>query len=132
MKSHFDEKLKNWGDWMRRRDEGGTGWGNSVLAGMMAKTTRSEYTAVIPVDEIDASKTDSAVNSLLPELRKVALLWYVKGLSIRQMAREIGCSTTTVPVRVEQVRHGVAIWFREQEEARKRLIAHREINHFVH
>lgn len=131
MKSHFEEKLKNWGDWVRRDEAGGSGYGSSPLASLMAKAVRTDYGAVIPLDEIDASKTDQAVKSLMPELQKVARLWYVSDLSIRQMALQLGCSTTTVPVRVEQVRHGIQIWYRERDEARRRLLAHDGKKSFV-
>lgn len=109
--SHFDEKLKNWGEWMRKGREGGWGYRNSQLAGLMGRSERAEAGCIIPIDDVDASRIDDAVRSLPTELQRIAMAWYVEGLSIRQCAKKLSCSTTTVPVRVDALCHGVEVWW---------------------
>lgn len=107
----FDEKLKNWGEWMRKNESGGLGYGESPLANLMGRAQRAEYGAVVPVDEVEASRVDDAVRTMLPELQLIARCWYVELLSIRQSAKRVGCSTTTVPVRVDQVCFALEVWW---------------------
>lgn len=116
MKSHFDEKLKNWGEWMKRDQLGGKGYGNSPLANLMGRAQRAEPGCIIPVDDVEASRVDDAVRSLPIELQRMAMAWYVENLSIRQAAKKLGCSTTTVPVRIEQVCKCVEIWWANKRD----------------
>lgn len=123
--NHFDEKLKNWGEWMRKGKEGGWGYRDSQLAGLIGRAQRAEAGCVIPIDDVEASRVDDAVRSLSIELQRMAMAWYVEGLSIRQAAKKLGCSTTTVPVRVGQVCKGVEIWWankRERDALSSRLV----------
>jgi hypothetical protein len=115
----FDEKLKNWGEWMRRSESGGLGYGQSPLANLMGKAQRAEYGAVVPIDEVEASRVDDAISTMLPELQLIARCWYVDLLSIRQSAKRVGCSTTTVQVRVEQVCFALAIWWENRKRVAK-------------
>lgn len=116
MQSHFDKKLKNWGDWMRKCSSGGQGYGSSPLANLMGRAQRAEAGCIIPVDDVEASRVDDAVRSLPIELQRVAMAWYVENLSIRQTAKKLSCSTTTVPIRVEQVCKGVQVWWANKRE----------------
>lgn len=115
---HIEQKLVNWGEWMRRRQDNGLGFGNSPMARLMGASARVEAGSSVPVDEIEASKTDSAVQSLPRNLRQYADLWFVQQLPVREVARKGGCGTATVQVRIDQVVLGVARWF----EARQQLI----------
>lgn len=115
---HIEQKLLNWGEWMRRREDNGLGFGNSPMARLMGASARAEAGSMVPVDELEASKTDSAVQSLPRNLRQYANLWFVQQLPVREVARKGGCGTATVQVRIDQVVTGVARWF----EARQQLI----------
>lgn len=115
---HIEQKLVNWGEWMRRREDSGLGFGNSPMARLLGASARAEPGSMVPVDEIEASKTDSAVQSLPRNLRQYADLWFVQQLPVREVARKAGCGTATVPVRIDQVMWGVARWF----EARQQLL----------
>lgn len=126
MKSHFDEKLKNWGEWMRKGKEGGWGYRDSQLAGLMGRAQRAEVGCVIPIDDVEASRVDDAVRSLPIELQRMAMAWYVEGLSIRQAAKKLSCSTATVPVRVEQVCKGVEVWWANRRDRSLRSSHHVE------
>lgn len=119
MQSHFDKKLKNWGDWMRKCSSGGQGYGSSPLANLVGRAQRAEAGCIIPVDDVEASKVDDAVRSLPIDLQRMAMAWYVENLSIRQAAKKLSCSTTTVPIRVEQVRKGVEIWWANRGNERR-------------
>lgn len=97
---------------MRKGKEGGLGYGSSSpLANLMGRAQRAEQGCIIPIDDVDASRVDDAVRSLPIELQRIALAWYVEGLSIRQCAKKLSCSTTTVPVRVGALCHGVEVWW---------------------
>lgn len=128
--NHFDEKLKNWGEWMRKGKEGGLGFRNSQLAGLMGRSERAEAGCIIPIDDVDASRIDDAVRSLPIELQRIAMAWYVEDLSIRQCAKKLSCSTTTVPVRVEALCRGVEVWWANRCN-RLQSVSMRGKNHFV-
>lgn len=115
MKAHFDKKLRNWGDWMRKCNSGGLGFGSSPLANLVGRAQRAEAGCIIPVDDVEASKVDDAVRSLPIELQRMAMAWYVEDLSVRQAAKKLSCSTSTVPVRVDQVCKGVEIWWSNKQ-----------------
>ena len=112
--------MLNWGNWMRAREDGGLGYGQSVLAGMLGTRVQADASNSIPFDEVEASKTDEAVRSIEPQLRQFAMAWYVKGWSTRDISRKLSCSTATVPVRLEAVRRAVAIYLSRRAESRQR------------
>ena len=53
--NHFDEKLKNWGEWMRKGKEGGLGFRNSQLAGLMGRSERAEAGCINYDFHVDAA-----------------------------------------------------------------------------
>jgi DNA-directed RNA polymerase specialized sigma24 family protein len=55
------------------------------------------------------------------ELQRLARAWYVDGLTVRGAATRLGCSTTTVPKRLDDLRLNVQVWWAQQA---------REKNHF--
>ncbi|HEX5486511.1 MAG TPA: hypothetical protein VFX23_10995 [Limnobacter sp.] len=117
MKSEYIEhKLANWGNWMRKRADNGLGYGQSPVARLMGVSARVEPGSVVPVDEVEASLTDSAIQSLPRQLRLFAQWWYVEQLPVRQCAHRAGCGTATVNVRLGEVRHGVDVWFKRRQE----------------
>ena len=86
---HIEQKLVNWGEWMRRREDNGLGFGNSPMARLMGASARVEAGSSVQVDEIEASKTDSAVQSLPRNLRQYADLWFVQQLPVREVAQQV-------------------------------------------
>lgn len=116
---HFDSMLKNWGDWMRKRDAGALGYGKCPLLNLMGRASKADACAVVPVDEIEASKVDDAVRAQTMELQRLARAWYVDELTVRGTATRLGCSTTTVPKRLEDLQQQVELWWVQQGRQQK-------------
>ena len=111
MCEHFDSMLKNWGNWMRKRDAGALGYGKCPLVNLMGRASRTECGSVVPVDDIEASQIDDAVRAQPMELQRLAKAWYVDGLGTRDVAKRLGCSTTTVPKRLGELQLNVKLWW---------------------
>jgi hypothetical protein len=121
--NYIEEKLNNWGRWMCIKADGGLGCGNSPLARMggASASASAEAQCVIPIDEVDASKTDDAINSLPKRLRDVAQYWYAENMTNEQVRKAMGFgSTTTVRTARESLVFGVRKYFDELAE-RKRI-----------
>lgn len=111
---YIEEKLNNWGRWMCVKADGGLGCGDSPLARMggAAASASAEAQCVIPIDELDASKTDDAVASLPKRLRDVAKYWYADNMTNEQIRKVMGFgSTTTVRSARESLQWGVKAYF---------------------
>jgi hypothetical protein len=118
---HLDAMLMNWGRWMCKREVGALGYGQCPLMNLMGRVSRADAGALVPVDDIEASKVDDAVRAQTMELQRLARAWYVDGLTVRGTATRLGCSTTTVPKRLDALRLNVQVWWAQQA---------REKNHF--
>lgn len=119
---HIEQKLDNWGRWMCVRQDGGLGVGQSPLARMggAAASASADAHCIIPIDELEASKTDDAIRSLPPRLQKVAKLWWADNLTNEQIRRAMGMgSTTTVRSARESVVWGVSMYFDNQAQVRQ-------------
>ena len=121
---YIEQKLTNWGHWIRQREDNGLGYGNSPLANMMARVARSESGDNAPVIEVEAAQTDEAVRRLERHLQEFAMLWYAYNLPVRTVAQRMGCSTTTVPRRIEEVVLGVKTHLEQREEVRLAVQGH--------
>jgi hypothetical protein len=57
-------RLDNWARWVTQRDSGGTGYPKQSAFARAAGSATSTDTAVIPIDDIDASRTHDVVERL--------------------------------------------------------------------
>lgn len=115
MNSYIDERLKNWGVWLRVREDNGLGYGNSPLANMMRVAQSTQYGASIPIDETGAEVIDKAVRDLPRHLQVFARLWYMDQLPKAVIAKRLACSRNTVSLRIEEVKSMVLSWVQKRD-----------------
>lgn len=118
-------RLNNWALWKEREASGGLGfYTQSAFLNEVATSDRYRE-SIIPVDDVDASITNEAVESLKPErshLYQTLQHIYPKGLGIKETARRLGRVESTIKAQLEQADRVLSDWFGERAEKRKRVI----------
>ena len=113
-------RLNNWALWKVRESSGGMGF--ATVSVLLANRVDESRDSVLPVDEIDAAKTNQAVESLNParsHLYDTLYCIYIEGAGIKVSARILGCAESTVKARLDQADHALSGWFGEQADAAK-------------
>ncbi len=114
-------RLKNWALWKVSGSSGGLGF--SRQAAFLAMHVDCNRDSPLPIDDIDAEKMDRAVESLKlgkGHLYKTLQLHYIKGMSIKGVAQEMGRAVSTIHANLDQADHALQSWFNAQAEARDR------------
>lgn len=112
------QRLENWAAWSRTRDSGALGYPSASPFARMAPGS-GVRTSAVPVDSLDASLTDQAVQSMR---FTHAHLWltlkahYVEGFEIYRVAIKLSVSDRTIKARLEAADMRIAEWFRAREE----------------
>lgn len=111
------QRLDNWALWRERSG----GWStSSVLANGPVGTDRGAE-AHVPCDEVDASITDDAVESLKlghGHLYETLALYYLRGLGIKGTAERMKRAESTVHANLSQADSRLAEWFEERKRRR--------------
>lgn len=109
-------RLLNWARWKLSRGTGGIGYASVNLANP-TPGIRDPYADVpVPTNAIEAAATDDAVNRLQPGgLRLAVIELYVGRGGIADKARRLGCSESTVYLRVAQAHQQLAEHFTVQD-----------------
>jgi DNA-directed RNA polymerase specialized sigma24 family protein len=120
------QRLENWALWKERGDRHGLGFpSQSAFMRESVDCSRSFEAALMStVDEIEASKTDEAVESLLgskPHLYRTLTLIYLHGMSIRQTAEEMFKAESTVKANLAHADHAIAAFLQAKREEAERL-----------
>lgn len=118
-------RLNNWALWKERESSGGLGYYTQSSFLNEAAMGDRYRESVIPVDDVDASVTNEAVESLKPErmnLYETLQCIYPKGLGIKETARRLGRVESTVKAQLEQADRVLSSWFSERAEKRRRVI----------
>lgn len=114
-------RLDNWALWVDRQSRGGLGFASQ--AAFLNDVSGDRFRdSIIPIDEVDASVTDQAVQSLRlprPALFMVLQLYYVKGCGVQGVMRELSCSRASVHANLDQADRAIARWFSDRDEAAK-------------
>ena len=119
-------RLDNWALWQVREACGGLGW--STQSVLLANVVDSERVIPLPVDETDAQKTNQAVESLKlgrGHLYVTLQLMYIKGIGIRETARQMSRAESTVKANLDAADHALRDWFSakvEADEAHRRAL----------
>jgi hypothetical protein len=117
-------RLDNWALWKARDGAGGLGF--SSTTSFLHEVDTSRYReSHIPVDEVDASVTDQAVETLKGDrehLYQTLQAIYIAGAGIREASRQCGVGESTIKARLEQSDRILANWFtdRQQRQAEQR------------
>lgn len=120
-------RLENWALWKVREACGGLGWATQSV--LLANVVDSERVIPLPVDEIDAEKTNQAVESLKlgrGHLHMTLQLIYIKGIGIRETARQMSRAESTVKANLDSADHALRDWFNakaEADEAQRRALS---------
>jgi len=115
------DRLDNWARWSAKRVAGAQGYPRqSVFTRLAGKGTRAE--AVVPIDDVDASITDDAVQALRwdkPHLYLTLVHVYLDGWDIKRVARQLVKAESTIKAQLEQADHALAGWFRARDERQR-------------
>lgn len=120
-------RLDNWALWKVREASGGLGFATQSV--LLANVVDSERVIPLPVDEIDAEKTNQAVESLKlgrGHLYVTLHFIYIKGIGIRETARQMSRAESTVKANLDAADHALRDWFnakREADDAQRRVLA---------
>lgn len=116
-------RLDNWALWKDRESRGGLGF--ATQAAFLKEVSSDRYReSIVPCDEVDASVTDQAVESLRmsrPALYQVLQLYYIKGCGVQGVMRAVGCARATVHANLDQADRAIARWFSDRDEAKARV-----------
>lgn len=114
-------RLNNWALWKVREASGGLGFA-SQSALMREPSEQSFRESTIPVDEVDASVTNEAVESLKGTRRHLydcLQCYYVAGKGISGTAVTLGKAESTIKAQFEQADLALSIWFIERHDRQK-------------
>lgn len=113
-------RLENWAIWKERESRGGLGYATqSVLLSDPVDRTRE---IALPVDEQDATVTNTAVESLRNgrgHLYLVLQCIYIGGIGVRETARKMGKAESTVKSNLDQADHALSQWFGERADRQR-------------
>lgn len=121
------QRLENWALWKEREGRGGLGfYTQSSFLRIAVDCGGGRDLLMSTVDEVEATKTDEAVVSLLdgkPHLYRTIELIYLKGESIRRTAEMMCKAESTIKANLEKGDFEIQTFLRLKEEDRERAAA---------
>lgn len=115
-------RLHNWALWKERESRGGLGFATQSV--LLAEPNGGYRESIIPVDEVDAGLTNTAVEALRPAREHLYLTLcciYLQDMGIRGTARHICKAESTVHAHLEQADVALSAWFGERAERKRSL-----------
>lgn len=115
-------RLQNWALWHERGEGGGLGYAACSIFTSDAATRGQVLEARIPVDELEASVTHDAVESLKlghGHLHQTLKLFYLRNLGVVQTARTMRRAESTIHAQLGQADVLLAAWFSERADRRR-------------
>lgn len=119
------QRLENWAAWSRTRDSGALGYPSQSAFARLGPSA-GVRTSAVPVDSIDASLTDSAVQSMRfthSHLWLTLKHHYCDGMEIDRVARQLCVAPSTIKARLGAADARVAEWFKARQEAQEQARA---------
>jgi len=113
------QRLDNWALWKEREAHGGSGFYAETSFLKEGSSQGGYRETVIPVDEVDASVTNAAVESLRltrSHLYVTLQLIYIRDTGIKGAAREMSRAESTIKANLDQADHAIAVWFRNRQD----------------
>ena len=118
---YIKQRLENWARWHQQRDGGGLGYpSQSAFVRLMPRSGPGE--AVIPINDLDASETEDAVNSLRLVKSHLYLMLhhiYVQNWDIKRTAKALCKAESTIKAHLDQADHALQAWFTARAELRQ-------------
>lgn len=111
-------RLENWALWHERGRGGGLGFNRQAAFLRECVDGGRDEGARVPVDEVEASVTHQAVESLKlgnGHLYKTLQLIYLRGVGIKQAALDMRRAESTIKAQLEQADARLAAWFGERQ-----------------
>lgn len=112
MIKEIDDLLSAWAMWTARREDGGTGWRGSSLNSVMAQACREygyEMAQSAQIADLDMMSVERVVmHEISPESRAVVTVCYRGRGTYAQKARDLGCSKSTLSLRMHNAHIEVA------------------------
>ena len=116
-------RLNNWALWWVDQNTGGMGFASqsSFLNDAPGQSVRESR---IPIDEVEASVTNDAVETLKvprPQLYRTLHCIYPRGMGIKGTANACECGESTIKAHLDIADNVLAVWFRERAEQQQAL-----------
>ena len=115
------QRLHNWALYKNRERGGGIGFATQSV--ILRESNGGYRESIIPIDEVDASLTDQAVESLRPARDHLYLTLaciYLRDLGIKGTARHTCKAESTVHAHLEQADVALSAWFGERAALKKK------------
>lgn len=115
-------RLENWALWKERESKGGLGYAkhSSFLNEVHSDRYRE---SIIPIDDVDASLTNTAVESLRQGQTHLYMTLqhiYINDLGIRKTAQVMCKVESTIKGYLDQADHALSQWFKARAEQAQR------------
>lgn len=120
---YIKHRLDNWALWKEREGSGGLGYARTSILLFEPVDRSREIDIRGTIDDIDATLTNSAVESLRParqHLYNRIYLIYISGVGVREAARRECCAESTIKASLDQADNALASWFNAHEESKQR------------
>lgn len=118
------QRLDNWARWKDREKGHGLGFYTQSPFLRMAVDGSGYRDASIPVDDVEASKTDRAVQALrvpYPHLHRTLELIYLEDTGVPECARKLSRAVSTVHANLAAADLQIATHLRQQAEEAEQL-----------
>lgn len=118
------QRLHNWALYKERENRGGLGFATQSV--LLSEPSSGYRESIVPVDDVDASLTDQAVQSLRPAREHLYLTLqciYIKDMGIKGTARHTCKAESTVHSHLDQADQALALWFGERAEKKKKSLS---------
>jgi hypothetical protein len=114
-------RLNNWALWKERESRGGIGFATRSV--LLAEPSGGYRESVMPVDEVDASLTNTAVESLRPTRPHLYMTLqhvYILNHGINETSRLLSRAESTIKANLDAADHALSEWFGNRAEAQKK------------
>lgn len=114
-------RLNNWALCKERESRGGLGFATRSV--LLSEPSGGYRDSTMPVDEIDASVTNTGVEALrLPRSHLYMTLQhiYIQGLGIKETSRRMARAESTIKANLDQADHALSEWFGDRAEKQKK------------
>jgi hypothetical protein len=115
-------RLNNWALWKARDAGGGLGFASQAAFLEIVNTTGYRE-SVIPIDDVDASVTNQAVESLRGPRRHLyecLQCIYPQDMGVIGAARHLGKAESTIHAQLDQADIALQLWFSERAERQEK------------
>lgn len=114
----IERRLLNWARWRAGLARGGLGYAKSSYEERVGGEGYDSQ-AVVPTIDCDASETEDAVASLMPDLKKAVEVVYLDARGMAWYTKRLGLTESGVRARIWDAHHKLARWFADKADGRR-------------